>query len=322
MFDSRRGGGDDLRRPALPTTGWAAMKVRRPARSRMADPRRSVSPCEYGSRFIHFWTDSRRTRQSPGPLYRERSGASRVRPRIGRARNRIERDGRKCAGEHWRRSRDSRAPRATVDPVSGPSRVLLILRQPLRQLNLVEPAKFRLFNRSPAGSLSPRNSRADDHQPQQTIARISRRAHVALRWARPSLAGRPGRRRGDAEPGRRLWIDRLSEGLADTGELLSAADGERIVRLVAAMSAPRFIPAARASQPSCRKRRAVRSLLPPGRDRAVFAIRKPAVAVFTLDDYVAAGIMSAGPGRHPRAGRRRPAQHPRRGRHSQPARPR
>ena len=34
-------------------------------------------------------------------------------------------------------------------------------------------------------------------------------------------------------PDGRIWVDRLSEGLADTGEILSAADGERIVRLVA-----------------------------------------------------------------------------------------
>ncbi|MCK1449456.1 Flp pilus assembly complex ATPase component TadA, partial [Bradyrhizobium sp. 35] len=34
-------------------------------------------------------------------------------------------------------------------------------------------------------------------------------------------------------PDGRLWIDRLSSGLIDTGESLSAADGERIVRLVA-----------------------------------------------------------------------------------------
>ena len=34
-------------------------------------------------------------------------------------------------------------------------------------------------------------------------------------------------------PDGRLWIDRLAGGLADTGERLSAADGERIVRLVA-----------------------------------------------------------------------------------------
>ena len=34
-------------------------------------------------------------------------------------------------------------------------------------------------------------------------------------------------------PDGRLWIDRLSRGLADTGEIISASDGERIIRLVA-----------------------------------------------------------------------------------------
>ena len=37
-------------------------------------------------------------------------------------------------------------------------------------------------------------------------------------------------------PDGRLWIDRPSSGLTDTGETLSAADGERIVRLVAHLS--------------------------------------------------------------------------------------
>ena len=34
-------------------------------------------------------------------------------------------------------------------------------------------------------------------------------------------------------PDGRLWVDRLGIGIADTGERLSPADGERIVRLVA-----------------------------------------------------------------------------------------
>ncbi len=34
-------------------------------------------------------------------------------------------------------------------------------------------------------------------------------------------------------PDGRLWIDRLSGGLEDSGRVMSAADGERIVRLVA-----------------------------------------------------------------------------------------
>jgi Flp pilus assembly CpaF family ATPase len=34
-------------------------------------------------------------------------------------------------------------------------------------------------------------------------------------------------------PDGRIWIDRLTDGLADTGVWLSPADGERIIRLVA-----------------------------------------------------------------------------------------
>ena len=54
-------------------------------------------------------------------------------------------------------------------------------------------------------------------------------------------------------------------------------------------------PAARVSRPSCPRRESgSRGLLPPVVAAPAFAIRKPAVAVFTLDDYVAAGIMPAG----------------------------
>ncbi|HWU73425.1 MAG TPA: P-type conjugative transfer ATPase TrbB, partial [Sphingomonas sp.] len=34
-------------------------------------------------------------------------------------------------------------------------------------------------------------------------------------------------------PDGRLWLDRLGDGLSDTGHVLTPADGERIVRLVA-----------------------------------------------------------------------------------------
>ncbi|MCM2505897.1 P-type conjugative transfer ATPase TrbB [Aureimonas altamirensis] len=95
-------------------------------------------------------------------------------------------------------------------------------------------------------------------------------------------------------PDGRIWIDRLSEGLADTGEIMSPADGERIVRLVAhhvgAEVHPRS-PRVSAELPETGER--FEALLPPIVAGPAFAIRKPAVAVFTLDDYVAAGIMSA-----------------------------
>ena len=94
-------------------------------------------------------------------------------------------------------------------------------------------------------------------------------------------------------PDGRLWIDRLSEGRADTGELLSAADGERIVRLVAHHVGAEVHPGSprvSAELPETGER--FEGLLPPVVTAPVFAIRKPAVAVFTLDDYVAAGIMT------------------------------
>ena len=95
-------------------------------------------------------------------------------------------------------------------------------------------------------------------------------------------------------PDGRLWIDRLSSGLADTGEWLSAADGERIVRLVAHHVGAEVHPGSprvSAELPETGER--FEGLLPPVVAAPSFAIRKPAVAVFTLDDYVAAGIMSA-----------------------------
>ena len=95
-------------------------------------------------------------------------------------------------------------------------------------------------------------------------------------------------------PDGRLWIDRLSEGLGDTGEKLSPADGERIVRLVAhhvGAEVHAGAPRVSAELPETGER--FEGLLPPVVGAPTFAIRKPAVAVFTLEDYVRAGIMSA-----------------------------
>ena len=95
-------------------------------------------------------------------------------------------------------------------------------------------------------------------------------------------------------PDGRLWIDRLAEGLADTGQRLAFADGERIIRLVAhhvgaEVHADR--PCVSAELPETGER--FEGLLPPVVAAPAFAIRKPAVAVFTLADYVAEGIMTA-----------------------------
>ncbi len=94
-------------------------------------------------------------------------------------------------------------------------------------------------------------------------------------------------------PDGRLWVDRLKGGLAETSEMISAADGERIIRLVAHHvgaevheSAPRIS----AELPETGER--FEGLLPPVVAAPTFAIRKPAVAVFTLDQYVSSRIMT------------------------------
>jgi P-type conjugative transfer ATPase TrbB len=94
-------------------------------------------------------------------------------------------------------------------------------------------------------------------------------------------------------PDGRLWVDRLKGGLAETAETISAHDGERIIRLVAHHvgaevhdGAPRIS----AELPETGER--FEGLLPPVVAAPTFAIRKPAVAVFTLDQYVSSRIMT------------------------------
>ncbi|MDZ3831900.1 MAG: P-type conjugative transfer ATPase TrbB [Sphingopyxis sp.] len=93
-------------------------------------------------------------------------------------------------------------------------------------------------------------------------------------------------------PDGRLWVDRLGSGIADSGVALSAADGERIIRLVAhhvGAEVHAGSPRVSAELPESGER--FEGLLPPVVAAPAFAIRKPAVAVFTLSDYVEAGIM-------------------------------
>lgn len=95
-------------------------------------------------------------------------------------------------------------------------------------------------------------------------------------------------------PDGRLWIDRLGEGVSDTGERMAAADGERVIRLVAhhvGVDVHADVPRVSAELPETGER--FEGLLPPVVANPSFAIRKPAVAVFTMEDYVAGGIMSA-----------------------------
>ncbi|MER9874555.1 P-type conjugative transfer ATPase TrbB [Mesorhizobium sp. M0195] len=135
---------------------------------------------------------------------------------------------------------------------------------------------------------------AASHHNSEGLARGARMLRTALGPAIARYLDDAGIVEVMLNPDGRLWIDRLSEGLSDTGERLSAADGERIVRLVAhhvGAEVHAGAPRVSAELPETGER--FEGLLPPVVAAPAFAIRKPAVAIFTLEDYVATGIMSA-----------------------------
>jgi type IV secretion system protein VirB11 len=92
----------------------------------------------------------------------------------------------------------------------------------------------------------------------------------------------------------RLWVDRLDSGMEDTGERLSSAQAERIIRLVAhhiGAEVHRESPRVSAELPEGGER--FEGLLPPVVVQPIFSIRRPASLPLALADYVAAGTMSA-----------------------------
>jgi type IV secretion system protein TrbB len=132
------------------------------------------------------------------------------------------------------------------------------------------------------------------HQQSEAVLRGARMLRTALGPAIAGFLEDPQVVEVMLNPDGRLWIDRLSQGLSDTGMELSAADGERIVRVVAhhvGVEVHARSPRVSAELPETGER--FEGLLPPVVTAPTFAIRKPAVAVFTLIDYVAAKIMSA-----------------------------
>ena len=132
----------------------------------------------------------------------------------------------------------------------------------------------------------------------EAISRSARMLRTAFGAAIASFLEDPTIVEVMLNPDGRLWIDRLSSGLADTGEMVLPSDGERIVRLVAhhvGVEVHAARPRVSAELPETGER--FEGLLPPVVAAPAFAIRKPAIAMFTLEDYVAGGIMTAGQAR-------------------------
>ena len=128
----------------------------------------------------------------------------------------------------------------------------------------------------------------------ETFARGARMLRTALGPSIAGLLADPTVIEVMLNPDGCLWVDRLGVGLADTGQHFLPADGERIVRLVAHhVGAEVHVgsPHVSAELPETGER--FEGLLPPVVAAPCFAIRKPAVAVFTIDDYAAAGVMTS-----------------------------
>ncbi len=94
-------------------------------------------------------------------------------------------------------------------------------------------------------------------------------------------------------PDGRLWLDKVGEGRVDTGAVLGASEAERIIRLVAAhvhREVHEGAPIVSAELPETGER--FEGLFPPIATAPCFAIRKPAGLVYSLADYVEAGVAS------------------------------
>jgi P-type conjugative transfer ATPase TrbB len=128
------------------------------------------------------------------------------------------------------------------------------------------------------------------------------RSHRMLRTALgPLLLARledPGVAEVMLNPDGSVWIDRFDAGLRPADLTLSAADGERIIRLVAhhvGVEVHAGRPRLAAELPGGGER--FEGLLPPLVSGPTFSLRKLASVVFPLGAYVEQGVMNAEAGR-------------------------
>src|SRR5579859_5048188 len=91
-----------------------------------------------------------------------------------------------------------------------------------------------------------------------------------------------------------VWIEKLGRGVLRTPVAMLATDAERMLRLVASevlveLNAQSPSLSAKLPHPWAAR---LQAAIPPIVDAPVFALRKPARIVFSLDDYVSRGILS------------------------------
>ena len=90
-----------------------------------------------------------------------------------------------------------------------------------------------------------------------------------------------------------VWVEKIGEGVLRTSVVMPAADAERMLRLVASevlVELNAQAPSLSAKLPPPWGAR-LQAAIPPIVDAPVFALRKPAGVVFSLDEYVSRGIL-------------------------------
>ncbi|ARR57690.1 P-type conjugative transfer ATPase TrbB (plasmid) [Rhizorhabdus wittichii DC-6] len=95
-------------------------------------------------------------------------------------------------------------------------------------------------------------------------------------------------------PDGKIWVDRIGAGREYSGHDMTPADAERILRLLADHAGEvvtRDRPRVSATLPETGER--FQGIFPPVAANAMFSIRKRPEVIFTIDDYISEGIMSA-----------------------------
>jgi type IV secretion system protein VirB11 len=90
-----------------------------------------------------------------------------------------------------------------------------------------------------------------------------------------------------------VWIDRLGKGMSETRARMTPSEAERMLRLVATemlVELNALAPSLAAKLPAPYSAR-LQASIPPIVEAPTFTLRKPASIVFSLDDYVAKGIL-------------------------------
>lgn len=142
--------------------------------------------------------------------------------------------------------------------------------------------------------------RPNDPGPDQEVGNAAVSRERRIRMLRTALGPEIAAALEDPEvvevmlnPDGALWVDRLDSGRGPTGVLLPAPIAERIIRLVAAhvhAEVHSGLPILSAELPETGER--FLGVLPPVVRAPSFAIRKRALRILTLANYVADGLMS------------------------------